>query len=55
MCTRACIIGDVIVIITLQDGKTALHLAAEHGHIAVVKELLGAHADMNLQDKVRYV
>ena len=45
-------IGDNIVTITAQDGKTALHLAAEHGHITVVQVLIGTHADINLQEEV---
>lgn len=40
---------------TVQDGKTALHLAAEHGRVTVVLVLLGAHVNINLQDKVLYV
>ena len=39
----------------MQDGKTALHLADEHGHVGVVQVLIGVHADLNLQDKVLYV
>jgi len=38
--------------ITVQDGKTALHLAAEHGHTNVVQLLIEAQADLDLQDKV---
>lgn len=40
--------------ITVQDGKTALHLAAEHGHASVVQLLIVAQADLNLQDKVQH-
>ena len=45
---------DIIEIIVAQDGKTALHLAAEQGHVDVVQTLIGAHADLNQQDKVVY-
>ena len=38
--------------ITVQDKKTALHLAAERGHVGVVRLLIGANADLNLPDKV---
>ena len=38
--------------ITVQDEKTALHLAAERGHTSIVRLLIGANADLNLQDKV---
>ena len=36
----------------MQDGKTALHIAAERGHVGIVQVLIRAHADLNLQDKV---
>ena len=36
----------------MQDGDTALTLASWKGHTAVVKELLAAQADVNVQDKV---
>jgi len=41
--------------ITVQDKKTALHLAAGRGHTGVVRLLIGANADLNLQDKVVYM
>ncbi len=41
--------------ITVQNGKTALHLAAQRGRIGIVQLLIGAHADLNLQDKVVYM
>ena len=37
----------------MQDGETALHLAAVNGHMEVVTALLAAGADINLQGKVR--
>ena len=42
---------------SLQDGKIALHLAAEKGHTDVVDILLkkGLHMDINEKDKVRLV
>lgn len=39
----------------MQEGKTALHFAAECGHVNVVQLLTKAHADANLQDKVLYM
>ena len=36
----------------LQDGYTALQRAAYHGHIEVVRELLGKKADVSMVDKV---
>lgn len=38
----------------LQHGRTALHAAAEKGHLEVAKVLLQAGADMAAQDKVRF-
>lgn len=32
--------------------KTALHLAAEHGHVTLVRVLIGSHAVINSQEKV---
>lgn len=37
---------------TIQDGETALHFAADRGHISVVHVLSEAKADINLQNKV---
>ena len=36
-------------------GRTALILASEGGHLDVVRELLRAQADVNVQDEVMYV
>ena len=41
-----------LVTITVQEGKTALHLASYHGRADVVEVLIGACAHINLQDKV---
>ena len=35
-----------------QNGKTALYLASERGYVSIVQVLIGAHADVSLQDKV---
>lgn len=32
--------------------KNALHPAAKHGHVTLVRVLIGAYAVINLQDKV---
>ena len=40
------------IVTTAQNGETALHLAAQNGHIDVVEELIEAHADPNLRDMV---
>lgn len=36
----------------LQNGYTALHRAAESGHVKVARQLLHAGADPNAKDKV---
>ena len=36
----------------VQDGKTALHHAAEHGHTNTVKVLLEGQAKVNATDQV---
>jgi ankyrin repeat protein len=36
----------------MQEGNTALHLAAKAGHMAVVQELLRAGADASAVNKV---
>ena len=40
-------------IVLTQDGDTALLLACREGKVDVVKVLLQAGADMNIQNKVR--
>lgn len=53
MCSCIQLINNVINFINaIQEGKTALHLASQYGHISVVRILVGAHACINLQDKV---
>ena len=37
---------------TSQDGKSALHVAAEEGHLNVVKLLLDFSANVNIETKV---
>ena len=39
-------------LVMIQDGKTALMIAAEFGGTEVVVELAKAGADLNLQDRV---
>ena len=36
-----------------QDERTALHWAADHGHVEVVEALIEGGADLNIQNKVR--
>ena len=47
--------GITLMMTALQDGKTPLHLASEHGHVHVVEMLIGAQANINLLDKVLYM
>ena len=37
----------------VQDGSTALYVAAQEGHLRVVEMLLKANADVNIKAKVR--
>ena len=37
----------------IQNGLTALHMASDNGHVAVVRLLIQAHAVINLQSKVK--
>ena len=37
---------------TVQDGSTALFVAAQEGHCAIVRMLLEAKADVNIQNNV---
>ena len=56
VCTDSvCCIGNPILLLitlTLQDGQTALYVASWNGHDEVVKILLKAKADLNLQRNV---
>ena len=36
----------------IQDGTTALYMASKNEHVAVVKSLLKAKADLTLEDEV---
>ena len=49
VCVCACVCDPSYV---LQNGRSALHLAAQSGHSDVVEYLLARGADPNLQDKV---
>ncbi len=40
-------------ILTVQDGTTALYVAAQSGHLRVVELLIAAKADVNIQEEVR--
>lgn len=41
-----------LIVVFLQNGRTPLHLAAYKGHIAVVRILLAAGCDLDIQDDV---
>ncbi len=38
----------------VQDGTTALYVAAQNGHVRAVKVLIAAKAQVNIQQKVRF-
>ena len=44
--------GDMPVDFCLQDGQTALHMAAQEGRVDVVRLLTEAKANVNIQDAV---
>ena len=41
-----------LISFSMKGGKTALIMAAEDGHLEVVKALIEAGADVNLRDRV---
>ena len=43
------------IVFATQDGKTALHIASLAGHAGVVRVLIGACAQLNLQDEVEHL
>ncbi len=43
------------MILSLQDGVTALHWASNYGHDEIVRVLLAAKATVNIQHKVGFV
>ena len=40
--------------VLLQNGKTALHMAACNGHVAIIRLLLEKNADVDICDKVTF-
>lgn len=42
----------MFVFVAIQNGKTALHIAAECGHSSIAQELITAKANIHLKDKV---
>ncbi len=40
---------------SVQDGATALCVAAQNGHLRVVELLIAAKADVNIQDNVSHI
>ena len=43
------------MVFLIQNGSTALHVAAHEGHLRVVEILLGANADVNIKENVMLV
>ena len=44
---------DCVTLDSVQDGSSALHIAAKEGHSRVVEMLLEADADLNVKNDVR--
>ena len=49
---KICIYIVTLTVLCPQDGWTALHLAALQGNVDVVRLLIDAEAQVNIQDKV---
>ena len=57
MCTYRRTLGGVSLCVdtrlySVQDGSTALHVAAQEGHLRVFELLLEANANISIMDKV---
>ena len=48
-------IGELTVFLSLQDGCTALHLAAQEGKVDVVRLLTESQAEVNIQTEVQHI
>jgi ankyrin repeat protein len=46
--------GNLVLVAKSGDSRTALHLAAQHGHEALAQGLLGAGADINAKDASKW-
>ena len=46
------IMTKLMLLLSLQDGESALMLASENGHTEIVKYLLDSKASLDLQTKV---
>ncbi len=47
------LVFKVYSLVSVQDGWTALHKASEKGHCQVVKQLIAAKAQVDIQEEVR--
>ena len=46
--------SPVYLLISLQDGVTALFVAAQNGHLRVVEQLIAANTRFDIQRKVKF-
>jgi len=46
------VLYNIVIILTMKDGYTALHAACTNGHVPVAEALIKAHVPINSKTKV---